>query len=386
LLLTAARIHDGRNWLPAGSVIAVDDDGTIKGIHDASLAEDALYYDGVLCPGFVNAHCHIELSHMLGVIPEHTGLIPFLQKVFFHRGDHNEEQKLAARHKAYYAMLENGIVAVGDISNVNDTLDVRALGKMHIHSFVEAIGFSQTPQKQFEHSVKVYDTFAAQQSYSVRLTQSITPHAPYSVSQTMFGLIDKHDENAVLSIHNQESLAEDEYYLLKQGDVQTLLHSIGIDDSFFIPPGKSSLQTYLQWLSASHGFMFVHNTFTKRADVEVAKVLLPEVYWCLCPNANKYIENALPDIPMFMEKGAKLCIGTDSLASNHQLSVLAELVTIRQAYSAIGWEQLLQWATYNGACALRMQDIVGSIEPGKKPGILHLTGIDNNNPKVKRII
>lgn len=373
MLITASRIHNGRGWLPENSVIEVADDGTIIAIYDASKKDAAIYYEGILCPGFVNAHCHLELSHMKGVIPEKTGLVPFLQNVFYHRGDHNDEQKLTARHAAYTELLDNGVVAVGDIANITDTLDLRSLGQLHIHSFVESMGFTATPQKQFEASVKVHDAFAAQTTTTKRLTQSITPHAPYSVSQTMFELIDRHKLDAVLSIHNQESMAEDEYYLLKKGAIQTLLHGIGIEDSFFTPSGKSSLQTYLQWLSATHPVIFVHNTYTKQADIEVAQTLLPEVYWCLCPNANMYIEDWLPDIPMFLQHANNICIGTDSLASNHQLSIISELLTIDKAYPAIGWEVLLTWATYNGACALHMQDLVGIIEVGKQPGIVHIS-------------
>lgn len=373
MLITAPRIHNGRSWLPDNSVIEIAGDGTVIAIHNAAMKDAAVFYDGILCPGFVNAHCHLELSHMKGVIPEKTGLIPFLQNVFSHRGNHKEEQKQAARQAAYQELLDNGVVAVGDIANLADTADLRGLGQLYIHSFVEAIGFTETPQKQFANAENVYNVFTSQTSPGKKLTQSITPHAPYSVSQTMFGLIDRHRADAILSVHNQESPAEDEYYLLKKGDVQTLLHGIGIDDSFFTPTGKSSLQTYLQWLSPTHPFIFVHNTYTKAADIEVAEALLPELYWCLCPNANLYIENRLPDIPMFIGHNANVCIGTDSLASNHQLSILSELVTINNAYPAIGWEILLQWATYNGACALQLQERIGSIEPGKQPGIVHIS-------------
>jgi cytosine/adenosine deaminase-related metal-dependent hydrolase len=198
------------------------------------------------------------------------------------------------------------------------------------------------------------------------------PHAPYSVSQQLFSLIDKFDENSLLSVHNQESKAEDEFYLTKNGAVRELLKAVGIDDSFFTPSGKSSLQTYLQWISGNHPMILVHNTFTTTTDIEVAQTLLKNVYWCLCPNANLYIENTLPDIAMLAKHGNTICIGTDSLASNHQLSILAELQTIKDHYPNLDWETLLRWGTFNGSLALKMDDIAGSIEPGKQPGILHL--------------
>src|SRR5580658_1874420 len=105
--LTANKIHNGRGWLPEGSVIEVADDGTVISISNKPNKE-AVFYEGILTPGFVNVHCHLELSHMKGLVPEHTGLIPFLKNIPRHRNDFTEEQKKAARHKAYNELLQNG--------------------------------------------------------------------------------------------------------------------------------------------------------------------------------------------------------------------------------------------------------------------------------------
>lgn len=322
---------------------------------------------------------------MKGAIPEGLSLIPFLKNIPVHRDDWTQEQKDTARHKGFHEMLDNGIVAVGDIGNTTDTLDLRATDKMHIHSFVEALGFTETPQRQFDYCLNNYSTYAAQPVGDKRLRQSIVPHAPYSVSRQLFDMIDKHNPNSLISIHNQESPTEDEFYLTKGGPVPELLHILGVDDAFFQPSGKSSLQTYLDWLSPSHPFIFIHNTYTNRVDIEVAKSLLPNPYWCFCPNANMYIESRLPDIDLFMREKANICVGTDSLASNHQLSILAELITIKEHYQHLSWETMLTWATYNGAKALQMDDIIGSLTPGTRPGILHIS-TPQTIPIAKRII
>lgn len=369
MLLTATRIHNGHEWLPDGTVIDVADDGTIKAIHTDGVAGEVQHYDGIITPGFVNAHCHLELSHMKGKIPEHTGLIPFLMQVNGTRNDFTEEDKVNARQQAYEYMLQQGIVAVGDIANTADTLDLRGQHRMHVHTFVEAIGFSTEPQRRFDYAMAVYHALEAQEQEDKLLRQSIVPHAPYSVSKQLFQLIDEFDKGALISIHNQETEAEGAYYTQKTGDVQKLLGSIGIDDSFFQPSGKSSLQTYGEWLSADRNIMLVHNTFSTKEDVQYAQQKYPQLYWCLCPNANQYIENRLPNIPMLMEEGATLCIGTDSLSSNHRLSVLSELQTIKNTYAQIDWEDLFTWATYNGAKALQMDDVIGTIEVGKMPGL-----------------
>jgi len=386
MLLTAPLIHNGFDFLPESTVIETTDDGTIVAIHDNVLEEDVITHEGILCPGFVNAHCHIELSHMKDLLPEHTGLIPFLQKIPSYRTQFTDEQIKAARHEAYNELWANGIVAVGDIANVTDTLDVRLLDKIHFHTFVECIGFTeQHARSRFEQSLAVYQTFATQQQGQALMRQSIVPHAPYSVSQSLFHLIDKHHPQSLIAIHNQESVAEDEYYKHKTGNVRDLLGGFGIDDSFFEPSGKSSLQTYTEWLNTHHPMLFVHNTYTKREDIEIARHRFKETFWCLCPNANLYIENRLPDVNMLRQCGALLCIGTDSLASNHQLSICAELVVLKKSFPHLPWSELLRWATFNGAKALDMQHLIGSLETNKKPGLLNITNLDTGIPAVQRI-
>lgn len=380
--ITAQQIHNGHGWLPEGSTIEVSDTGTIIAVHEKPNSETK-FYEGVLAPGFVNAHCHLELSHMKGLVAEHTGLIPFLKSIPAYRNNFSDEQKKEARQKAYHELYDNGVVAVGDIANTTDTMDVRMLDKLHVHTFVESLGFSEAnAERSFEYAVQTYDAFAAQQTNTKTLLQSIVPHAPYSVSSSLFRFIDKHrNGGVVVSVHNQESEEEDKFYISNEGGVRDLLHSLGIDDSLFTASGKSSIQSYLEWMDGPHRFMFVHNTFTKRGDVQYAHNKLQDVYWCLCPNANLYIENTLPDIAMFIGEGARMCIGTDSLASNHQLCIMSELWSIKTHCPDVSWGTLLTWATKNGAEALRMQDVIGTIDAGKTPGILQITGLSDSTQK-----
>jgi len=386
MFITAKKIHNGRGWLPEGSVIEVADDGRILSVQNGPV-EGAVFYDGVLAPGLVNAHCHLELSHMKGVGAEHTGLIPFLKNIPLLRNNWTDEQKREARHAGYKELVSNGVVAVGDISNTTDPLDIRALDELHYHSFVEVLGFTEeNAQRVFSHSVDKHNDFAAQQRGNKILKQSIVPHAPYSVSAALFRLIDGHGGSATVSVHNQECDDENLYYVKKDGSVGELLKILGIDDGYFKPSGKPSLQTYLEWMTPGHTYLLVHNTCSTSEDVRYAHSRMPNVYWCLCPNANLYIENRLPNVDMLIAEGANLCVGTDSLASNHQLSVMAELETLKKNFPHLSWETLLTWATANGAAALQMQDEIGTIEVGKRPGVVQIVGIDENVPTAKKII
>ena len=388
MYISATRIHNGHQWLPSGTTLEVDKDGTIISILNAAPVDETVFYLGDIVPGFVNAHCHTELSHMKGLLPEHTGLIPFLKSVPFRRNEKSAEEKKEARLAALEEMVANGIVAVGDIANTSDSLDIRSLDKMHFHSFVEALGFSEVnAARSFGFAMQSYEAFEGQEQSHKILRQSITPHAPYSVSPALFRMIDVLERDSIISIHNQESEAESEYYVSKEGQVKELLQALNIDDTLFQPTGQSSLRSYMDWLSVGHPFLFVHNTYTPREDVQFIKTKLRQAFWCLCPNANLYIENRLPDIDMFIQEEVNICIGTDSLASNHQLSILAELYSIKEHYPHINWETMITWATYNGAWALQMQETIGTIAPGKKPGILHITGLEQTagTPVISRL-
>lgn len=371
MFISADKIHNGKNWLPKNTTIEIANDGTIIEIHNNQKFENTKHYAGIICPGFVNVHCHLELSHLKDAVPEHIGLTSFLMNVMRTRNNFSEAEKKTARENAIQSLIENGTVAVGDIANTADTLSLREKDKLHWQTFVECIGFNpENAEANFSFSEKIYTQFAQQKKKNNQLNQSIVPHAPYSVSEQLFKLIAAHQKENILSIHNQESAAENELYQNKSGAFISFFKEIGIDNSSFVASSESSLKTYADWLSADTPTILVHNTFSTKADVLFAEGKFKKVFWCICPNANLYIENRLPNIELLNQFAQNICIGTDSLASNHQLSVMSELQTIDQNFPMIGWELLLRWATYNGACALQMNSMIGSIEPNKKPGLV----------------
>ena len=372
MIFAAPQIHDGYRFLPEGSLLETDATGRVTAIHppDSGKKPDRVFEKGILCPGFVNAHCHLELSHMKGRIPEGTGLMVFLQQVMNQR-DASEAEKATARQAAFQEMLDAGVVAVGDIANTTDTLDLRATGRMRFHTFVETSGFiPQTAKHRFDTARKVWQDYQAQSERLGFQTQSTTPHAPYSVSPALFSLIGKSQETSRLSVHNQESEDENEFYTDGSGGVNFLFESLGLDISFFQPYDQKALAVWTGWLPAEKPLLLVHNTVTTAPEIREVETRFKDVFWCLCPNANRYIEGRLPDVEMLLETTDNICIGTDSLASNHALSVLGEVQILKVFFPEISWEILLRWATLNGAKALGMEAAIGSFEGGKNPGIV----------------
>lgn len=208
----------------------------------------------------------------------------------------------------------------------------------------------------------------------------MVPHAPYSVSQTLFSLLQKVNppQQNTISIHNQETPAENALFQSKTGGFLDFYGKFGISLDAFAATGQTSIHYALQHLNPADRTLFVHNTLTTQSEIEEAQRWSPNTYWATCPNANLYIENRLPDYRAFMAAGARVTIGTDSLTSNWQLSILEEMKTIARYQRYVPFETLLTWATHNGALALGYDKVLGSIEPGKTPGLLLLKGLQKN--------
>ena len=360
-------------------VLALEADGTIHAVWSAEEARDQgitdiTFYPGILVPGLINTHCHLELSHLFHKIPEKTGLQGFVQRVIKHRGI-PEETVIAAMERADAEMRLNGIVAVGDISNLLISRSVKKKSEMYYHNFLETLGFD--PQKAkvvMENSIRLKKAF-------LPLKASINPHASYSVSKELFAEIRDFTaaEENLISMHNQETLDENLFFEQKKGAFLDLYEFLGLDIAFFKATGKSSLQSVLPDLPPGKTLL-VHNTVTNEADVEFAKTQSADLFWCLCPNANLYIEDCLPCVQLLRAAGLKITLGTDSLASNHQLSVLAEMKTLQedvaQKNTDLDFAELLTWATINGAGFLGIDAQYGSLEQGKKPGINLIEGLE----------
>lgn len=369
-----------------------DDQGTIQDILTAENSpSDAEQFEGMLVPGFVNTHCHLELSHLKGIAPSGTGLISFITKVVQNR-DHEASVILKAIEDYENHMIENGIVAVGDISNTSDTAFQKAKGNLYYHTFLEM--FDMMDESQADQTFAQYDAAYKKFESHSKHKISAVPHAPYSVSPKLYEMINAKNkaDDITVSIHNQESVAENEYVKHGTGDFKTLFTSFGVNLEGFKPIGKNAIHFALQHLDSSKKTLFVHNTQSSKEDIQAAIDWGQEVFWASCANANLYIENRLPDYQCFLDAGATMTIGTDSIMSNWTLSVLDEMKAILKYKAYLDFETVLQWATLNGARALGFEKQLGSFEVGKTPG-LNLLSQDNPssiqinlNTEVKRIM
>jgi cytosine/adenosine deaminase-related metal-dependent hydrolase len=376
-----------------GGIITYDDQsGEIISVLASENANEkpGNHFPGILIPGFINAHCHLELSHLKGHIPTGTGLLPFLKAVVTLR-EFPPEEILNAIEYQDRAMWEAGIMAVGDISNKTDTAACKRKSPIRYATFIEFFDFMQ-PQLSSKFAAQYGDVF--HQFHPKNEDQlSAVPHAPYTVSEGLFAQIKEYNTpRSIVSIHNQETAHEDDLFLTGSGGFPSFFKEFGFDFSTFTPTGKPSIHYAMEHMDPGLKTLFVHNTKTLAPEIRAAeKWSQAGVYWVSCPNANLFIENQLPNYRLFMEEQAKVCLGTDSLSSNWQLSILEEIKTLSKYCSYLDFDTLLLWATLNGAEALGMSDTLGSLSPGKTPGILLLENGSKDaqitpNTTVRRII
>lgn len=404
----ADTIFDGYHFLKE-HVLIIAADGTVETILPITEAGgDVKRYDGLVTPGFVNCHCHLELSHMRGKIPEGTGLVDFVFKVVTERAV-EEENIFLAIDSAEKEMKSNGIVAVGDICNNTLTLPQKRKGNLRYYNFIEASGWlPAVSDGRFKRAKAVKEEFernqeSGQRTHKKLLTAnrqlpttncSLVPHAPYSVSDNLWKEIQPYFKSKIVSIHNQETKFEDEFFKGGTGDFVRMYALMNIDNSHHLPTKKSSLQSCFKKMCGAEKIILVHNTFTKQEDIDFvnrqsvnrnqkSETTQPQTFFCLCPNANLYIEDAMPPIELLRKNNCTIVLGTDSLASNRSLSVLDEIQTIRKAFPQFPLEETLGWATINGAKALGMEKQLGSFEKGKKPGVVL---VDANELKVKQVL
>lgn len=357
--------------------LIVDRNGRVMEI--CSRLQDADVEAEVIVPGFVNAHTHLELSHLRGIVPsDASGMTAFIQEMIRQRSRVDEAAQFEAMLKADEEMVDEGIVAVGDISNTLASAAIKSKSKIYYHTFVELSGLD--PAKAAEittRGIKMVRTFREE----FNLPASLSPHAPYSVSSAlMSSLLAALYYDDPLTIHVQESDDELQFCNSKSGPLYDFFLSAGFRLDDVLVSGSWPLLRLLQLLPRSNRCQLVHNTFTSEDEILASLQTHPQLFWCLCVHANLFITGCHPPADLLFRHHATVTIGTDSLASNHRLSIVHELAAIHAAWPQLPFAELVKWSSLNGAKLLGIDHLCGSIRTGMKPGILRLKGVSADNP------
>jgi aminodeoxyfutalosine deaminase len=362
------------------AVITTEDDGTIISVEETAgdLKEkySTEFYNGIIIPGFVNCHCHLELSHLKGFTSRGMGLGNFIEQIRSTRYNNNEDIFSSAFSADNY-MFQEGIVLCADVCNTSDSFKIKKESKISYINLLEVFGLDlDKAKRRMDEILNV-----AKEAREMDLPFTLVPHSAYSISLTLFRLLRNESlNNKITSIHFMETDGEETFLKNQTGPLISSYKRSGLMPSR-LETAKSHADVILNEVTKSGNLILVHNTFSDSKTIRIIKER-GNLFWCLCPNSNIYIENKIPPLNLLIEEGCEIVIGTDSLASNSNLSILEELKTLQANFPEILIENLVSWATINGAKALGEEEQFGRIETGKKPGLLLLQNIDLQNMKL----
>lgn len=360
--------------------VELDIDGSVirTGVSEEPSLEEE-WYDGALVPGFVNAHCHVELSYLKGMFRKGSGMAGFIDQINALRDTTTRERKIAAIREQMNKMWDAGVSAMADISNCDDSFAIKSGHPIYTRTFLEVFGTEPEDCPAIIADVRALNAKAK----SFDLDAAPTPHACYTMSPELLtaasidGL-----KSGFLSFHSEESPEEEEMLISGSGPMWENRKAAGMST----PPvtGEISLKYFLGRLLAAletpvdGNVLLVHEVCLNEYGVSIARRILAHPFIAICPRSNMFIHNALPPVGLMRESGIPICVGTDSLSSNDSLDMVSELLCLQENFSDVPLGEMLIWACRNGAEFLDKRTILGSIEPGKRPGIVLIDGLSQD--------
>lgn len=341
------------------------------------------YFEGVICPGFVNAHSHIELSHLKGHFKEATGMSGFINQINELRCCVNEEERAAAMKAEFESFYNQGIAGVSDISNCAESFEFKKNSKTYFRTFIELFGSEPSDaQDVLSGGIRL-----AAQARAMGLDASVTPHSCYTMSPKLLEITAEEGlKSGFISYHSQESKEEEDMIMYGTGALEDNYKGRHLS----VPPvtGRTALEYFVDRLltfsnSPVKGKInLIHNVALSGQSIDYALEHIDTPYFTICPLSNIFIHRALPPLDLMRKRRLRICIGTDSLSSNKVLSMIAEMKCIQDNFSSVSLGEILGWACHNGAEVIGKENELGSITPGKKPGIVLITNIDYKNFKL----
>ncbi len=354
-----------------------DADGTIISV--GACGADEHVDEGAVVPGFVNAHCHVELSHLHGKFRKGTGMAGFIDQINELRDWAGRDVKVELTRRWMDKMWNDGVSAMADISNDDSSFEVKKVHPMYTRTFLEVFGsepeMCDGVMKDVTELQKIAD------SYSIDAAP--TPHSCYMMSPQLLstsaaaGL-----EHGFISYHSQESREEED--LLRSGS--GAMYENRKRSGMSTPPvtGESSLKYFIGRLEAvknapfDEHILLVHNVCLEQEDIDAVKKVMNNPYFAICPLSNIFIHNALPPIELMRGNGLAIALGTDSLSSNDDLDIVKELVCLHENFPQVPMNEMLTWACFNGAKFLKKDEVMGTLSVGKRPGVVRISGVDGN--------
>jgi cytosine/adenosine deaminase-related metal-dependent hydrolase len=321
---------------------------------------------GLLMPGLVNAHVHLELSALRGETRSGGGFGPWVTSMMEKRARIVPEQDTEAIEAGVSELLRAGTVAIGEVSNTLASLDALSSAPLIGRIFHEIFGMRRETAQVMREMAR--QTRAAMSAWPNSFSYVAAPHTLYSLHPDSVRELVQDADGQITSLHLSEHAAERAFLRDGSGPFADFLRARSVDPADWPPPGVSPVEYADQLGALRPNVLCVHLCASTRD--ELARVALRGAPVVLCPRSNLFIELKLPPLFDVLEVGLEPALGTDSLASNTTLDVLAEAAALRDRFPQVPNWQFISMATWYGARALGLSHRVGALKEGLSPGLL----------------
>jgi len=322
---------------------------------------------GVLMSGLVNAHTHLELSALKSKTDAASGFISWVKSVIEKREQTSEADLRQGVIQGINELKVSGTLIIGEIASIGLSRH------LFFNSNLSGVWFK-------EYLGGATNDFFECKKIDADKTVSVAGHAVHTTASDLLVKLKYAAGKLSLpfSFHLAESCEEVEFISTGKGPWADFLNQRQLDTSSINLTGAGPVKYADQLGLLDARTLAVHLVFADKNDIR----LLAEknVNACLCPRSNQILHENLPDVPLMKRSGLKLCLGTDSLASNNSLSILDEMKFLAESFSEISPKDMITMATINGAAALGFEKQFGQLTPGRTAKIIFLP-VKANNPK-----
>jgi cytosine/adenosine deaminase-related metal-dependent hydrolase len=333
--------------------------------------------DVVLMPGLVNAHTHLEFSDCEKPLGKAgMPLADWIRQVIGtrHRGDRDSttavQRGMGESHNA-------GVTTIGEISTTLATVYAGFAGSSMI-AFQEVIGFSEARCESVQADLKQRLELASE---SLDLTLGISPHAPYTVHPALLrNLVQiSCDRQLPVAMHLAESREELELLATGTGPFQQLLADRSMWDENAIPAGSKPLD-YLRILAEAPRALVIHGNYLSDDEIAFLAEHRNRMSVVYCPRTHAYFGHEKYPLEKMLAVGVRVALGTDSRASNPDLSLLSEMRYVAKTFPGLPAERIIEMATMAGTEALGLDEEIGLLTPGRLADMVAIPCSDAADP------
>jgi aminodeoxyfutalosine deaminase len=377
MLLLAEYLQNPGQAAVANAAIWIKEDtiyfaGSSDDLPEAARSDAEVYQiEGVIFPGLVNAHCHLELSHLEN-LPYPGEFVAWIRQVLAKKYQNDDEPPDRAMARGILQSLLGGTTTIGDHISCDGELEALLRSPLRGRAFIEILGVvEQVAEDLCENSFALAQALA---SPNHKISLHPSPHSVHALYPAVLKKILSKDHDLV-SIHLGESEAEQEYFSESKGAMAELIRERG---SPLPPSATSALAVLEQEGFLDNRILSVHgNYFT---DDELKLCAKRGVSIVHCPRSHQYFEHRPFPMDQAKKYGVNVALGTDSLASASSLSMLEVLRGARENFPQLTPNDIFSMATAHGAKALKLSQQIGAVVSGKKADIIGVRRANHQDP------